>query len=115
MRQVILRTLVAVAVGVIFGWASAGPLKVLTWANVLVWGAATVSLGMVDGSRNEKGVRLAVYGFALGFAFMCFGYTGQETLLSRTPFFAFIGAVCAVCAVLLGWVMHQVMTRVSQR
>ena len=103
-----------IALGVGLGWTAAAPLKVLTWGNLILWGAVTIGLGVIPGTKSDKILRLSLYGFSLGFSFMAFGYTGTATMLSRTPFFAAIGLFCAVCAVLLGAVVHLVLSGVRR-
>jgi hypothetical protein len=102
---------VAALLGTFLGWAGARPLSVLAVGNVVLWGVATVALGMIDGTAPAKAVRLGVYGFALGFAFMCFGYTGEAALSTRLVPFALIGLFCAVCAIALGALVHVIRSR----
>jgi len=104
-RQLSLLVLAALA-GVALGWAGARPLAGLAVGNVLIWAVATVALGMIDGSASAKVVRLGTYGFSLGFAFMCFGYTDEAALATRLVPFVLIGLFCAVCAIGLGALVH---------
>lgn len=106
-RQLSLLVL-AVLVGVALGWAGARPFAGLAVGNVVIWAIATVTLGMIDGSAPAKVFRLGAYGFTLGFAFMCFGYTGEAALTTRLVPFALIGLFCAVCAIGLGALVHVV-------
>jgi hypothetical protein len=105
--------LLALAAGVLLGWLGAAPLRALSWGNLVLWGVVNVGLGLIAGSKGEKVVRLGLYGFTLGFAFMCFGYNGAASLLSRTPFFAVVGIFSALCAVLVGGLVHLVVSRRS--
>ena len=113
-RQVWL-VVIAAIVGVLLGWAGARPLSGVAVGNLLIWGFATVALGLVEGSARAKAIRLAVFGFALGLAFMCFGYSGQNALATRLVPFAVIGVFCALCAVGVGALTHVVRSRVRSR
>lgn len=102
----------AVLLGVLLGWAGARPLSGLAVGNLLLWGVATVALGMVEGSPRQKAIRLGAFGFAVGFAFMCWGYSGEPALTTRVVPFAFIGIFCAVCAIALGGLVHVIRSSV---
>jgi len=92
----------AAALGVLLGWAGARPLSILAVGNVVVWGLAAAALGLVGGTAPATALRLGVFGFTLGFAFMCFDYTGDSPLTTRVVPFAIIGVFCAVCAIAMG-------------
>ena len=109
-RQTVVLALAA-SLGTLLGWAGARPLSGLGVANIAVWGVATVALGAVEGTARAKAIRLGVYGFALGFAFMCFGYSGEGALTTRLVPFAIIGIFCAVCAIALGALVHVIRSR----
>ena len=53
--------------------------------------------------------------FALGFAFMCFGYTGQGALVTRFLPFALIGVFCGMCAIAVGSLVHVIRTALRSR
>jgi hypothetical protein len=80
----------------------------------VIWAAAVVALGMQDGSAKAKAIRLGLFGLALGFAFMCLGYEGDDTIATRVVPFAVIGAYCGGCAIALGGVVHLVLTGVRR-
>ncbi len=105
----------AIAAGVALGWLGAVPLAVLSWGNALIWAAACVGFGLVDGTMRGKAVRLGCLGFTIGFAFMCFGYAGEAALVTRFAPFALIGLVCAVLAIAVGATVHQIRQRVRAR
>lgn len=97
---------IAVAGGVVSGFVGIHGLGFLGWLIVFVWLAATIALGLADGTKNSKALRLGTYGFVTGFAFMCFGYEGTPSLASRFAPFAVIGLFCAVGAIAVGAVVH---------
>jgi divalent metal cation (Fe/Co/Zn/Cd) transporter len=101
--------------GALLGWAGARPLSGLAVGNVVLWALAVVALGAVKGTARAKALRLGIFGFVLGFAFMCFGYSGEGALVTRTVPFALIGLFCSVCAIALGAVVHLVRARVGSR
>jgi hypothetical protein len=100
----------AAVLGVLLGWAGARPLSGLAVGNVVLWAVAVVVLGLVPGSARAKSIRLGTFGFALGLAFMCFGYAGEAALVTRVLPFALIGVFCALCAIALGGVVHLVLS-----
>lgn len=103
--------IVAVAGGVVSGFLGIHGLGFLGWAIMLVWLAVTVALGLAEGTRNSKALRLGTYGFVTGFSFMCFGYEGTPSLVSRFAPFAVIGLFCAVGAIAVGALIHVVTHR----
>ena len=105
----------AVALGVLLGWAGARPLAGLGPWNVALWAGAVVALGVVEGSPRAKAARLGTFGFAVGFAFMCFGYAGEASLVTRVPPFALIGLFCGLCAIAFGGVVHVIQGAVGRR
>jgi hypothetical protein len=106
--------LVAVVGGVVSGFLGVHGLGFLGWVIVIVWLVATIALGLATGTRNAKAVRLGTYGFVTGFSFMCFGYDGSESLASRLAPFAIIGLFCALCAIVVGGVVHLVKGRAAR-
>jgi hypothetical protein len=60
-------------------------------------------------------IRLAVFGFTVGFAFMCFGYEGSAGLATRALPFALIGTFSGVCAIALGAVACGVAALIRPR
>jgi hypothetical protein len=106
--------LIAASSGVVSGWLGASVLAFLNWGITLVWLVVTVLLGLRPGTRGSKALRLGTYGFATGFSFMCFGYTGTGPLAERVIPFAIIGFFCAAGAVVVGFVTHLVVTRSSR-
>ena len=107
--------LVAAVAGVLLGWAGARPLSGLAAGNILIWAAAVVALGAITGTAPGKALRLGVFGFALGFSFMCFGYSGDDALTTKLAPFALIGLFCAVCAIALGALVHVIRSRLASR
>jgi hypothetical protein len=103
----------AAATGLVLGWSGARPLSGLAAGNILIWAVAVVALGAIRGTAPGKALRLGTFGFALGFAFMCFGYSGDSALTTRLLPFALIGLFCAVCAIALGALVHVIRSRVS--
>ncbi len=104
----------AALLGVLLGWAGARPLSGLAVGNVALWAVAVVALGRAEGSARAKAIRLGTFGFALGFAFMCFGYSGESALVTRVAPFALIGVFCGVCAIALGAVVHLILAGVRK-
>jgi hypothetical protein len=94
---------VAVALGVVLGFL-ASRLILLQWATLIPWGIAGLAVGAISRDRRQALVAGALYGFALGLTFMAAGYGGSEPLLTRVPFFAIIGVVCAPFGAALGLV-----------
>jgi hypothetical protein len=103
----------AAATGLVLGWSGARPLSGLAAGNILIWAVAVVALGAITGTAPGKALRLGVFGFVLGFAFMCFGYSGDSALTTRLLPFALIGLFCAVCAIALGALVHVIRSRIS--
>ena len=103
-------TLLAIAAvgGVVSGFLGIHGLAFLGWAITLVWLAATIALGLAPGSRTQKALRLAVFGFVTGMSFMCFGYDGDAELVTVLLAFAVIGLFCALCALAVGALVHLV-------
>ena len=109
------RLLVAGALGVVLGWLGAKPLSFLGVGNVLLWAVGVVALGTRPGTAPGKVLRLGLFGFVLGVAFMCFGYSGADALSTKLVPFAAIGLFCAVCAVALGALVHVVLSMRAER
>jgi hypothetical protein len=107
--------LLAVVAGVLLGWAGARPLSGLAAGNILIWAAAVVALGAITGTPPGKALRLGSFGFAVGFSFLCFGYSGDDALTTKLAPFAAIGLLCAVCAIALGALVHVIRSRVAAR
>jgi hypothetical protein len=103
----------AAVTGLVLGWAGARPLSGLAAGNILIWAVAVVTLGAITGTAPGKALRLGVFGFALGFAFMSFGYSGDAALTTKLVPFALIGVFCAVCAIALGALVHVIRSRIS--
>jgi hypothetical protein len=107
--------LVAAVVGVVLGWLGATSLSFLGVGNVLIWAVAVVGLGTRPGTAPGKVLRLGLFGFVLGFSYMCFGHTGADALSTKLLPFAVIGLFGAVCAVALGALVHVVLSRRAAR
>ncbi len=105
--------LLAAVTGLALGWVGARPLSGLAAGNILIWAVAVVALGAITGTAPGKAVRLGVFGFVLGVAFMCFGYSGEESLTTKVLPFALIGLFCAVCAIALGALVHVIRSRIA--
>ena len=105
--------LLAAVVGLVLGWAGARPLSGLAAGNILIWAVAVVALGAITGTAPGKALRLGAFGFVLGFAFMCFGYSGDSALSTRLLPFALIGLFCAMCAIALGALVHVIRSRIG--
>jgi hypothetical protein len=105
--------LLAAVAGLLLGWAGARPLSGLAAGNIVIWAVAVVALGAITGTAPGKALRLGTFGFVLGFAFMCFGYSGDSALATRLLPFALIGLFCAMCAIALGAVVHVVRSRIG--
>jgi hypothetical protein len=105
--------LFAAVAGLVLGWVGARPLSGLAAGNILIWAVAVVALGAITGTAPGKALRLGVFGFVLGVAFMCFGYSGDSALSTRLLPFALIGLFCAVCAIALGALVHIVRSRIA--
>ncbi len=92
-------TIVAIALGVVLGWA-ASLVLFLGWWTLVPWGVAGVGLGHWTGQRGAM-LAGAAYGFALCFVFTLAGYKGAAPTVTRVPFFAVFGLVGGVCGLLL--------------
>ena len=103
----------AAVTGLVLGWAGARPLSGLAAGNILIWAVAVVALGAITGTAPGKAVRLGVFGFVLGFAFMSFGYSGDAALTTKLVPFALIGVFCALCAIALGALVHVIRSRIG--
>ncbi len=106
MRKPSALLLAAAVLGVLSGFLGIHGLAFLGWVITLLWLAVTIVLGLAPGSRGQKAVRLATYGFATGMSFMCFGYEGDGALVTRLLPFAVIGIFCALCALIVGALVH---------
>src|SRR5712664_3118443 len=73
----------------------------LGFYSLIPWGIAGLALGWWS-RKGEPAIVGALYGFALCFVFMVWGYNGSASLIGRLPFFALIGAFGAVCGLPLG-------------
>ena len=96
-----LKALVSIVVGALLGLLGSRYLFVGSALSLIPWGI----VGLALGAWNSRGASMwngALYGFSLAFVFMIAGYTGAESLLSRIPFFALLGAFGAVCGLVLG-------------
>jgi hypothetical protein len=103
----------AIAAGLGFAWLAINPFAFLNWGNIILWAAVCVGFGLMEGTQRAKAIRLGSLGFTLGFAFMCFGYGGAASLVSRFGPFALIGLFCAVCAIAVGATVHVIKQRMS--
>ncbi|MBI1377696.1 MAG: hypothetical protein GC157_09480 [Frankiales bacterium] len=99
---------VAAPAALVLGWLSAHPLAGLGGWTVVVWAVAVVVLGNVPGTARGKALRLGLFGFVLGFSFLCFGYTGEAALVTRVLPFALLAVVSGLAAVALGALVHLV-------
>ena len=109
-RQVAL-WVAAVVGGLASGFVGIHGLAFLGWVVVFVWLAVTVALGLAPGTQTGKALRLGTYGFVTGFSFMCFGYEGAMSLVSRFAPFAIIGLFCSLLAITVGAFIHFVTHR----
>jgi hypothetical protein len=105
----------AVLLGLTLGWLAARPLSGLAAGNLGLWAVAVVALGTTYGTAPGKAIRLGAFGFAVGFSFMCFGYSGAEPLATRLLPFALIGVFCGGCAIALGALVHLVLSARAAR
>jgi hypothetical protein len=100
------------AVGVVLGFL-ASRLLFLQWATLIPWAVAGLAVGAIGRDRREAVIAGAVYGFALGFTFMIFGYNGTDPVAAKLPFFAILGVVSAAFGVALGLVGRSLWVRVG--
>lgn len=108
------RTAAAAAIGVLLGFLAARMLF-LQWATLIPWAVAAVAVGFISRDRREALAGGAAYGFALGFSFTAFGYSGADPILGKVPFFAILGAVSAACGVALSLAGHWLLMRLRAR
>ena len=88
------------ATGIVLGFL-ASRLLFLQAATLIPWAVAGLLIGALCGTSKAALAAGAVYGFALGFSFTAFGYTGADPILGKLPFFALLGAVSAVFGAVL--------------
>lgn len=101
-------TLVATGFGAALGWLGAHATS-LGWWTLVPWAIGGGAIGYA--ARRRPGVAGAAYGFVLAFVFMLSVYTGKASVLSRTPFFALLGIVGAVCGSAIALVAHWIAER----
>ena len=96
--------------------------SVFPWGTFTVNVVGSVVLGAVAAAVVVEGALLGavlswgiyrVGVFVLGFAFMCFGYSGDSALSTRLLPFALIGLFCAMCAIALGALVHVIRSRIG--
>jgi hypothetical protein len=85
----------AAALGVVLGFL-ASRMLFLQGATLIPWAVAAVVVGSISRDRRQALASGAAYGFALGFSFIAFDYSGADPLLAKIPFFAILGVVSAV-------------------
>jgi hypothetical protein len=87
----------AIVIGIILGFVGSKILFVGSALSLIPWAVAGLVIGYLSVSRREAAIGGSLYGFALAFSFMAFGYDGAASLISRLPFFAVLGVIGAVC------------------
>ena len=97
-----MKLLVAIFVGTALGIIASRYLFVGSWLSLILWAIAGLALGFWS-QRREAMINGTVYGFVLAFIFMVSGYSGSASLITRLPFFVILGAVGAVCGLILGF------------
>jgi hypothetical protein len=97
------KSIVASAIGALLGVTGARYIFVGSALSLIPWGLAGLAFGFWSGKKEWAYVG-GCYGFVLSFVFMIAGYTGNESLLSRLPFFSILGAVGSACGLLLSWI-----------
>jgi len=90
----------AIGIGAVAGWSSAHALFLGFW-TLVIWGVLAVSLGL-GARRGRAAAAGALFGLVASVVFMITNYGGSAPLLTRTPFFALLGVVGAVCGAPLG-------------
>jgi hypothetical protein len=93
--------IIASVIGVVLGYLGAKVLFVNSGKSLVIWATVGLVIGYLCTTYLQAIVTGAIYGFALSFFFMVFGYNGSESLLSRLPFFALLGLFGAVCGLVL--------------
>jgi hypothetical protein len=88
----------AAIVGVILGILLAHALF-LGWWTLVPWGIAGLALGYK--AKGQFVLTGIVYGFVLVFVFLIDQYSGEQSLVSRLPFFALFGVFGAICGLIL--------------
>ena len=91
----------AVLTGAFLGVLGARFLFVGSGLSLIPWAIVGLVLGAWCSRVESLGVG-AAYGFTLAFVFMIAGYSGSSPLIGRLPAFAVLGAVGAVCGLVLG-------------
>ena len=86
--------------GAVVGWASAHALFLGIW-TLLIWGGLAVGIGFRAG-KGQAAAAGALFGLVASVLFMIANYNGSAPLITRTPFFALLGVVGAVCGAPLG-------------
>ena len=87
--------------GVILGYLGADVLFVGSGLSLIPWGLVALAIGFWIHPRQLALVTGLVYGFALAYSFMAFGYDGAASLASRTLPFAVLGVIGGLCGALL--------------
>ena len=100
--------LISAVLGGLLAWLAVGPLSFLRSGNVVLWAAAAIYVAKQRGGHVRKWMRLAMLGFAVGFAFQYFDYSGPDTFTHRLPVLVLFGLGSAVCAVPSGGLIHAV-------
>lgn len=97
-----LKLLTSIVVGALLGIIGARYVFVGSWLSLIPWTIAGLALGVWCRKRSAL-INGGAYGFALAFAFMIAGYSGNASLMSRLPFFALLGVVGGLCGLILGF------------
>ena len=90
----------ASGIGAVVGWASAHALFLGFW-TLLIWGGLAVGIGFRAG-KGQAAAAGALFGLVASVVFMIANYNGSAPLITRTPFFALLGVVGAMCGAPLG-------------
>ena len=107
--------LTSAVLGIMLAWLAVGPLSILGFGNVVLWAVTAIYVAKQRGGHVRKWMRLAVLGFAVGFAFKLFDDSGADTFMQRLPVLLLFGLASAVCAVPSGGLIHAVFAWQSHR
>ena len=97
-------------IGGILGYA-ASRFLFLQWLTLIPWGLAALLVGYFSTTRRQSVLNGIAFGFFMGFIFMAAGYTGNDPIITKIPFFASLGIVSAACGALASVVGHMLNRR----
>ena len=106
------RTMIATLLGVAVGISGQYYLFIGIY-SLIPWGLCGIGLGYLTRGKVEAAISGALYGFALAFSFMVWGYSGTSPIWGRLPFFGLLGIFGAACGLSAAMVGRLIRTRVA--